>query len=80
MFNAIALLFIASGLFLVTFWAKDNLKKKSLLWFSIGILLVGLLLFVSILLYNNFTPGVGESFKHIDQNEVIKMRELLSIY
>lgn len=80
MFNVIALLFAASGLYLVTFWAKENLKKGSLLWFSLGMILIGLLIFLAININLGVSPGVGESFEVIPETEIIKMRELLSIY
>jgi hypothetical protein len=80
MFNAIALLFLASGIYLSTFWARENLRKKALLCFSIIMIIIGLLIFLSINIYNNVAPGIGNSLSPIDENEVIKMRELLSIY
>jgi Na+/phosphate symporter len=80
MFKIIALLIAASGLYLMTFWAKENLKNTSLLWFALGMIITGLLIFSAITLYKLNSPGVGETFKNINENEIIKMRELLSIY
>ena len=79
MFKILALLIIASGVYLITFWAKDNLKKNQLLWFAIGLLVTGLLVAVSIQFHIKKDFKIGNSFEKITEKDLVIMKELLSI-
>lgn len=79
MIKVLGILIFASGLYLLTLWAKENLKKKKLLVFAIGTIICSLLLICAVNLYMKYGKKIGSSIRNVDQNELIKMKELLSI-
>jgi hypothetical protein len=73
------LLILAAGIYSLTFWAKENLKKKKLLCFSIGLITAAVCLSIAVIALKNNQQKIGTQLTPVEDSEIIKMKELLSI-
>jgi phosphoglycerol transferase MdoB-like AlkP superfamily enzyme len=78
MIKIIAILMFVAGLYLVTYWAKDNLRKKQLLWFGIGLVICSILV-TSVVGFKKHKYKMMNPSEQVEDSEIIKMKELLSI-